>query len=59
MSDVLIAQSSSKSRSMLIDSMINDGSKEARVRLLGTVNGDAFAVERAVKVRPLGGASEY
>ena len=35
---------------MLIDSMINDDSKEASVRLEGTINGQSFVIERAVKV---------
>ena len=43
-------QSSQKGSSMLIDSMINHDSKEARVKLEGTINGLPFVVERAVKV---------
>ena len=43
-------QSSQKGSSMLIDSMINDDSKEASVRLEGTINGQSFVIERAVKV---------
>jgi hypothetical protein len=31
--------------------MLNDSSKEARVQILGAVNGQSFVVERAVKVR--------
>ncbi|KAG1672698.1 hypothetical protein FOA52_005175 [Chlamydomonas sp. UWO 241] len=34
---------------LAVDSMLNDDCKEARVRLEGTLNGQAFVVERAVK----------
>ena len=48
--DCVLVQTSSKSRSLLIDSMVNDSSKEARVKLEGMLNGQPFTVERAVKV---------
>ncbi|GAX81140.1 hypothetical protein CEUSTIGMA_g8573.t1, partial [Chlamydomonas eustigma] len=42
-------ESASGTKGITVDSMLNDNSKEARVQISGTVNGQSFLVERAVK----------
>jgi DNA repair exonuclease SbcCD ATPase subunit len=45
----VLARSESGASALPIDAMLNDSSKEGRVKLEGTVNGLPFVVERAVR----------